>query len=130
MPNLPKQIRPADTHALRRAWANEYLAAGRARTSRDSSAEWDHLERAHILSQPLAMSHVRTHVAMLRYGIRRRDRREITGQLIRLLVAGPGSAIRRYPLGNTGGANVSAVTPMPIPSDLQAVLDGSIRALS
>ena len=41
---------------------------------------------------------------------------------IRLLVAGPGSALGRYPLGNTGGANVSAVTPMPIPADLRAVL--------
>ena len=59
---------------------------------------------------------------MLGYGIRHRDRREVTGQLLRLLVAGPGSAIGRYPLGNTGGANVSAVEPMPIPADLQAIL--------
>ena len=62
---------------------------------------------------------------MLGYGIRHRDRHEITGQLLRLLVAGPGSALGRYPLGNTGGADVSAVTPMPIPSGLQAVLDGT-----
>ncbi len=54
--------------------------------------------------------------------IRHRDRHEVTGQLVRLLVAGPGSAMRRYPLGNTGGADVSAVAPMPIPADLTAVL--------
>lgn len=130
MRNLPKQARPTNTQAIRQAWANEHAAARQARTAGDSGAEWDHLERAHILSQPLAIAHVRTHLAMLRYGIRQRDRREITGQLVRLLVAGPGSAIGRYPLGNTGGANVNAVTPMPIPSDLQAVLDGSTRALS
>ena len=61
---------------------------------------------------------MRTHLAMLVVAVRRHDRREITGQLIRMIVAGPGSAIGRYPLGNTGGANVSAVSPMPIPDDL------------
>ena len=59
---------------------------------------------------------------MLSYGWRHRDRHEITGQLARVLVAGPGSLIRRYPLGDTGGANVSAVIPMPIADDLTAVL--------
>jgi hypothetical protein len=67
---------------------------------------------------------------MLSYGIRYRDRHEIAGQLVRLLVAGPGSALGRYPKGNTGGANVSAVTPMPIPADLQAVLAGRSLAAS
>ncbi len=57
--------------------------------------------------------------------MRRHDRREITGQLIRTIVAGPGSAVRRYPLGNTGGANPSAVAPMPIPDDLSGVLDAA-----
>jgi len=37
-------------------------------------------------------------------------------------VAGPGSATRRYPLGNTGGADVSAFAPMDMPSDLRALL--------
>jgi hypothetical protein len=67
---------------------------------------------------------------MLVHGVRRRDRREVIGQLIRLLVAGPGSILGRYPLGNTGGADVSAVTPMPIPADLQAVLAGKVTASS
>jgi hypothetical protein len=55
---------------------------------------------------------------------------EVIGQLVRLLVAGPGSMTRRYPLGNTGGADVSAVTPMPIPADIQAVLDRTVKASS
>ena len=87
-------------------------------TAVTEAAEWRHLERAHILSQPKAVLHVRTHVAMLAAGIRRHDRREIVGQLLRLLVAGPGSLTGRYPVGNTGGADVSALTPMPIPDDL------------
>jgi hypothetical protein len=65
---------------------------------------------------------------MLRNGVRRRDRREVSGQLVRLLVAGPASALGRYPLGNTGRANVNAMSPMPIPVDLQTVLDNARRA--
>jgi len=122
MPKLSKQPRPHDTHALRAAWSAEQAAARSARAAGDATGEWVHLERAHILSQPLAAAHVRTHLAMLSYGWRHRDRHEVTGQLVRLLVAGPGSAFRRYPRGNTGGANVSAVAPMPIPDDLTAVL--------
>jgi hypothetical protein len=124
MPNLPKQPRPAHPAAIRRASTEERALARAARSTGDRNEEWVHLERAHILSQPLATAHVRTHLAMLGYGIRSRDRHEIAGQLIRLLVAGPGSVVGRYPVGNTGGANVSAVTPMPIPPDLQAVLTG------
>ena len=39
---------------LRAAWAAELDAARAARSSGDTSAEWTHLERAHILSQPMA----------------------------------------------------------------------------
>jgi Protein of unknown function (DUF3703) len=81
-----------------------------------------------VLSQPMAVPHVRTHVAMLGYGLRRRDRHEIIGQLVRLVVAAPGTWTRRYPVGNTGGANVSALKPMPIPEDLRAVLNGPVIA--
>jgi hypothetical protein len=122
MPKLPKQPEPQNPAALRRAWADEHTAAHEARADGNPFRELHHLERAHILSQPFAVAHIRTHVAMLGFGIRRRDRRQITGQLVRLLVAGPGSAMRRYPLGNTGGADVSAVEPMDIPADLQVLL--------
>ena len=114
--------------ALEAAWQAERQAATTARRTGDTSVEWRHLERAHILSQPLAVAHVRTHLAMLSCAIRYRDPHEIAGQLVRVLVAGPGSALRRYPVGNTGGADVSAVTPMPIPADLRAVLVGSLVA--
>jgi len=118
----------AERSALIDAWAEERVAAKTARSRGDVAAEWHHLERAHILSQPMAGPHVRTHVSMLGYGFRRRDRREIIGQVVRLMVAPPGTWTGRYPIGNTGGADVSAVRPMPIPDDLQVVLAGVTHA--
>lgn len=107
---------------LRQAWADERAAAGAARRRGDLAGEWKHLERAHILSQPMVGPHIRTHVSMLGAGLRRRDRREVVGQLLRLIVAGPGTITGRYPVGNTGGADVSALVPMPIPEDLRPFL--------
>jgi hypothetical protein len=109
--------------ALRQAWSGELDAARSARRNGDGEREWHHLERAHILSQPMVGPHVRTHVVMLATAVRRHDRREVVGQVFRLLVAGPGSITGRYPLGNTGGGDVSAFAPMSVPADLQAVLD-------
>src|SRR3954454_8900681 len=51
---------------LRRTWSVERSRAQAARAARDTSTEWHHLERAHILSQPMAGPHVATHLAMLR----------------------------------------------------------------
>ena len=110
------------------AWRAERQAASAARQVGDGAGEWHHLERAHILSQSMAVPHVRTHFAMLGAGIRRRDRREVLGQLLRLVVAAPGSLTGRYPVGNTGGADVSALLPMTIPDDLRAILDGGVPA--
>jgi FtsP/CotA-like multicopper oxidase with cupredoxin domain len=98
-------------------------AASSAAHAGDPASEWRYLERAHILSQPLGDLHVRTHGAMLRCAVQRRQWHEVLGQLFRLVVAAPGSVTGRYPVGNTGGANVSAFAPMPIPDDLEAVLD-------
>jgi hypothetical protein len=111
-----------DFTALHAAWEAERAGARRAREQGDDAGEWRHLERAHILSQPMAGPHLRTHLAMLRAGIRRRDGREIVGQALRLVVAAPGTWTGKYPVGNTGGADVSAVAAMPIPEDLRALL--------
>jgi Protein of unknown function (DUF3703) len=112
-----------ENRELHQAWSVERSEARAARVSGDEAVEWAHLERAHILSQPMAIPHVRTHIAMLGCGLRRRDRREIVGQTLRVLVAGPGSLTGRYPVGNTGGADVRATLVMPIPEDLQLILD-------
>lgn len=106
--------------AVRNAFDAELRAAAVSSTPGD---RWDHLERAHILSQPWAWPHVRVHGLMLRQGLRERDRSEAIGQVVRLIVAGPGSLAGRYPTGNSGRATVPMMQPAPMPPDLAAVLD-------
>ncbi len=105
------------------AWQRERDAGCAARVEGQRKREWYHLERAHIASQPLAALHVCTHVAMFGYAVRHHEPRELLGQAVRLLVAGPGSLAGRYPLGNTGGANVGAFKPMPVPDDLAPLFE-------
>lgn len=113
-----------DRARLADAWVTERAAASAARNRTGHGAEWNHLERAHILSQPMAVPHVRTHLAMLAFAIRHHDRYEILGQLFRLTVAAAGSWTGRYPLGNTGGTDIRAFEPMPVPADLRQLLGG------
>ncbi|MFP2910874.1 DUF3703 domain-containing protein [Pyxidicoccus sp. 3LFB2] len=108
---------------LRAAFEAELREAHQSESRGDVAHAWRHLERAHILSQAYAGPHVRVHCRMFAFGWRRGDARELAGQLARILVAGPGSWLGRAPLGNTGGANVGILTPMPIPEDLRALLD-------
>ncbi len=89
----------------------------------DPERLWSLLEDAHVLSQPWALPHVHVHGAMLMFALRTRDLPEVRGQLLRMLVAGPGSTSGRYPPGNIGRATVPATQPMPIPEHLQALLD-------
>jgi hypothetical protein len=114
-------------HELRAAWAGEHDAARAERAQGQHAAEWSHLERAHILSQPMAGPHLRTHLAMLGYGLRHHAIKEVAGQVLRLLVAAPGSWTGRYPAGNTGGSDVSALKPLPVPDDLRALLSQPAR---
>jgi hypothetical protein len=62
------------------------------------------------------------HWQMLRLAWGRRDRREAMGQVVRLVVAAPGSVSGRYPTGNTGRAAVGLRQPLPVPPDLAAIL--------
>jgi hypothetical protein len=59
---------------------------------------------------------------MLRWGIRYRRPTEVLGQILRLMGATAMTAIGFFPEGNTGGANVSALKPMPVPQDLSALI--------
>jgi hypothetical protein len=101
---------------------DDRAAARAAARAGDLDEAWRRLETTHILSQPWAWPHVRSHVDMLRLAIRVRDRRECVGQVVRVLVAGPGSLTGKYPLGNTGRASVPATQPMPVPTELAELL--------
>lgn len=107
---------------MHREIQDELDQAVRAETRGDPDAAWRHLERAHILSQPFGVPHVRVHLAMLGLGWRRSDTREVFGQIVRVLVAAPGSWLGRFPPGNTGRARVGLMQHMPIPLDLQLQL--------
>lgn len=108
--------------ALAQAFADELALADAACRAGDLDAAFAHLERAHILGQRSTWRHVRSHVAMWRIGWQRRDAREVFGQSTRLVAATLFSRIW-VPVGNTGGANVSALKPMPLPDDLKRILD-------
>lgn len=93
-----------------------------ARSADTDDARWHHLERAHIVSQPDPWLHTGNHVAMFALAVRQRDRREAIGQVVRIIVAAPGSIAGRYPEGNTGRTAAGLTTPMPIPADLATAL--------
>lgn len=97
---------------LELARTRELLAVG------DLGAAFHHAERAHVLGQPWPGPHTHAHWLMLRIGLKRRDGREIFGQIIRLAAGGLLTMIGRVPEGNTGGANVSPEKPMPVAPDL------------
>lgn len=84
--------------------------------SNDGSIAWLNLEEAHILSQPFAVLHIKIHWNMLRLAIKEKNLKEVLGQVIRLILAGPGSLLKKYPVGNTGRSNVSMFKPMSIPN--------------
>ena len=105
------------------AYRSELDAGCAAMKSGDLSEAFRRFERAHILGQRSTRLHVRAHVGMLRVARRRGDKREIVGQLKRIVAAALFSRIW-VPTGNTGGANVSATRRMPIPDDLKRILDG------
>jgi len=89
----------------------------------DSQNGFAHLERAHVLGQASTRIHVRVHWHMLRWAWRHRDAREFGGQLLRIVGAATKTFIGLVPAGNTGGANVSAVRPMPLDPELAALID-------
>lgn len=105
------------------AWITVELAA-----ARHADDPWPHLERAHIVCQTWAWPHTRVHATMLRVAVRHRDRREAVGQIVRLLVAGPGSLTGRYPTGNTGRATMGLTETAPIPSELAELLKQRVGA--
>ncbi len=107
---------------LKQAFRAEMRIAAKYYREGNLDESFHHLERAHILGQRYILPHTESHWWMFKVGLRRRDVREIFGQVVRMAASLVISRIW-VPVGNTGGANVSPVQPMPVPADLQAILD-------
>jgi Protein of unknown function (DUF3703) len=115
MSAFAKQIRPYVQAELAAAFDAE-------RAGHQRLAAW-RLERAHVLSQRAAIEHLRVHGYMLKIALRHGQIREAVGQMPRLLLAAPLSLVGLIPTGNTGGSNVSGYRSMPVPADLQQIID-------
>jgi hypothetical protein len=89
----------------------------------DAAHGFAHLERAHVLGQASTREHVRVHWRMLRWAWRHRDARELAGQALRIVGAATKTFVGLVPAGNTGGANVSAVRPMPLDPELASIIE-------
>ncbi len=119
MPRFARRIQP---------WVQiELDAAHTAEARAEHDVAFRHLERAHVLGQAATTLHVRVHWRMLLWALRHREAGEAAGQLARLAAAAVMTGIGWLPTGNTGGANVSAFQRMPIPPDLQRVIDDARR---
>ncbi len=105
----------------------ELDAAAAREAHGEPAAAFAHLERAHVLGQFSTREHLRVHLAMLRWALRQRDRREAFGQAWRLLGAATKTWLGWLPHGNTGGARVSGLRPMPVAPDLQRLIDAARR---
>lgn len=107
---------------LRAAFRESLKSAKSHHANREYEAAFANLETAHILGQQFLLPHIVVHVWMMRVGAARRDKREVIGQITRLIATVPGFILGWVPFGNTGGANVSALKPMPIPDALSQLV--------
>jgi hypothetical protein len=106
----------------RTAFEDVMRAARTSMAERDFDAAWLALERAHVIGQRDAVLHLRSHWWMLRCGVKTRDAREVVGQIVRLVLAAPGSIFGKAPPGNTGRARVGLFQPMEISPELRELL--------
>lgn len=105
------------------------IADGKALiASGDLDAGFRHLERAHVIGQNFVGPHSKSHWLMFRVELRRRRAGDAFGQLVRLFLGIIGSAVGVVPVGNTGGTDISMFRRLPIPPELQEIIDGSSRA--
>jgi len=102
---------------------SELLIADSLTASGEYNSAFYRLERAHVLGQASTYQHTRIHWRMFKLAIKQRSSAEIWGQIVRIIGALTKTPFGIYPTGNTGGSNVWFFKPMPIPSDLQQILE-------
>lgn len=111
--SIPKGLKPYYNSELER-YSTAYLNG-------DLNKAWSHLERAHIIGQKYPYAHTYVHWKMLQFGFKIKSRKEIFGQIPRLLVGGVKSFVGKIPVGNPGGANVPPLRLFPIDKELQDI---------
>ena len=122
----PTKVHPSEGMSLSQfgglvvleAYGEEVLLARLALQSGHYEVCFVHLERAHVLAQRMTGRHTYVHWLMLVAGLRRRDYREVVGQVPRMLASVLFSRLW-VPRGNSGRARVGALKPMAVPEDLR-----------
>ena len=107
---MPESLKPFFQKEL-----NDYKAAI---LHNDLHAAWRHLEKAHVIGQAYPYEHSYVHWKMFLFGVKIKNTKEIIGQIPRLLVGGVKSFVGKIPVGNTGGANVPPLKPLPIEEEI------------
>jgi hypothetical protein len=92
--------------------------AAACRLAGDASNAWAALERAHVISQPSLLPHLRVHQAMLSLAVNQREVKEVAGQLLRLTLAPLGHVLGRTPWGNSGRSNISMFARAALSDDV------------
>ena len=112
------------TRRIRPFVQGELDAARRHEARGEFATAFGHLERAHVLGQSSTVEHVRVHCAMFGWALRQNACMEVVGQAWRIAAA----FLKTWlwvPAGNTGGAGISGFEPMPIPLELQRLIDAA-----
>lgn len=97
--------------------ANNYYDGG------EKTLAFYHLERAHVLAQQSPWQHFRAHGHMFWWAARTFAVKELLGQTLRLFGAATQGITGYYPPGNTGGADISPYKELPIPHELNELID-------
>lgn len=103
----------------------ELLLAVQARKSGNLTAEFGHLENAHVIGQESTYWHVKVHVLMLLWAVRNFQIKEFFGQTFRIIGAASKTALGLVPQGNTGGANISPFKVLPIKPEHKAIISNA-----
>lgn len=114
MTTMATPIEPVETVAFDARTFERLSQAYQCLDHRDIAQAWHLLEAMHVLGQTRLFPHARSHWCMLGLAWRTRDRSELSGQFLRLLLVPLGHLLGRLPLGNTGRANISAFQPMAL----------------
>ena len=108
--SLPQKLKPY--------FQQELAAYEQTFTCNDLPKAWSHLERAHVIGQAYPWPHTFVHWKMLQFSFSIKSWKEVLGQIPRLLVGGVKSFVGKIPVGNTGGANIPPLKPLPIDPEI------------